>query len=84
MIKSRSIRWVKHRAYMGNMRNAYKTLVRKPNGRTSLERPWQRQEDNIRFHLRDTGWVDVDLIHLAQNSDKWQVCVNMVMNLQQS
>jgi len=29
-----------------------------------------------------TGWEDMDCIHLAQNMDKWQAVVNMVMNLQ--
>jgi hypothetical protein len=39
MIKSRRMRWVWHVAYMGEMRNAYKILVRKPEGRRPLRRP---------------------------------------------
>ena len=29
-----------------------------------------------------TGWEDMDFIHLAWDTDKWQAVVNMVMNLQ--
>jgi hypothetical protein len=31
--------------------------------------------------LRKMGWVDMDLIHLAQNREYWTVLVNMVINL---
>jgi hypothetical protein len=32
--------------------------------------------------LRETGWVGVDWIHLAQDKDRWRAVVNTVMNLQ--
>jgi hypothetical protein len=32
--------------------------------------------------LREIGWEFVDCINLAQNADKWQAFVNMVINLQ--
>jgi hypothetical protein len=31
--------------------------------------------------LRETGFGDVDQIHLAQDRDMWQAVVNMVVNL---
>jgi hypothetical protein len=31
--------------------------------------------------LRETGFGDVDRIHLAQDRDRWQALVNTVMNL---
>jgi hypothetical protein len=41
-----------HVAHMGELRNAYKILVRKPEGR-SLGRPRCRWKDNIRMYLRE-------------------------------
>jgi hypothetical protein len=41
--------------------------------------------DNIRMDLKETGWVDMDWIHLAQqDGSQWQDPVNTVMNLQVS
>jgi hypothetical protein len=39
MKKSRKIRWAGYVACMGEMRNAYRILVRKPEGKRSLGRP---------------------------------------------
>jgi len=39
--------WAGHVAYMQEMRNAYKILVKKHEGKSSLERPRHRWEDNI-------------------------------------
>jgi hypothetical protein len=38
---------------MGEMKNAYKILVGKPEGKTPLGRPRPRWEDNIRTDLRE-------------------------------
>jgi hypothetical protein len=38
MTKSKIMRWVVHVACVGKMRNGYKIVVRKPEGRRSLER----------------------------------------------
>jgi len=35
----------------------------------------------MRWDLRETGWGIVDWMHLAQDRDKWQTVVNMVMYL---
>jgi hypothetical protein len=37
--------------------------------------------DNIRMDIGETGWGRVDWIDLAQDTDKWRVLLNMVMNL---
>jgi hypothetical protein len=50
-------------------------------GRRPLGRPRCRWEDNIKMDLREIGFGDVDWIHLAQDRDRWQALVNMVMNL---
>jgi hypothetical protein len=31
--------------------------------------------------LNQTGWEDLDWIHLAQGSDRWPALVNKTMNL---
>jgi len=41
--------WAGHVACMGEMRSVHKVLVRKPEGKKSLTRPRNRQEDNIRM-----------------------------------
>jgi hypothetical protein len=42
VIKSRRTMWVMHVACMRKMRNAYKILVRKPEGKRPLGRPGHR------------------------------------------
>jgi hypothetical protein len=37
------------------MRNAYKILVRKPEGKRPFGRPRHKWEDNIRMDLREIG-----------------------------
>jgi hypothetical protein len=49
------MRWVRHISCMGEMRNAYKILVGKPDGKRSLGRPRHRWEDNIKMDLRKKG-----------------------------
>jgi len=68
-------------ACMGKMRNAYKILVRKCEGKRSFGRPRCSREDSIRLDLRGIGWKVVDWTHLAQNRDKWWALVNTVLNL---
>jgi hypothetical protein len=81
VIKSRKMRWVGHTACIGEMRNAYKILVGKPEWKRPLKRPGYRWEDNIKMDLRETGWEGVDWIHLAQDMDQWLAVANKVMNL---
>jgi hypothetical protein len=66
---------------MREKRNAYRLLVRKPEGKRPLGRPRRGWVDNIRMNLGEVGWVDVDWIGLAQDTDKWRTLVNSVMNL---
>jgi hypothetical protein len=81
MIKSRRIRWAGHVARIGEKRNAYKILVRKPEGKRPLGRPRRRWVDNIKMDLREIGWDDMDCIELAQDRDQWRALVNTAMNL---
>jgi hypothetical protein len=49
------------------VRNAYKILVGKREGKRPLRRLRNRWKNNIKMDLREIGWEGVDWIHLAQN-----------------
>jgi hypothetical protein len=75
------MRWVGNVARTGEMRNTYKILVGKPDGKRQLVRPRRRWEDNITVDLRSRGWEVVDGSHVAQDRNQWRAVVNTVMNL---
>jgi hypothetical protein len=52
------LRWAEHVAHVGEMRNAHKILVEKPEGKRQLGRPRRRRENNIRKHLREICGLD--------------------------
>jgi hypothetical protein len=64
----------------GEVRNAYKILTGKPEGKRRLGRPRRRWEDNIKMDLREIVFGSVDWIHLAQNRDRRWALVNTVVN----
>jgi hypothetical protein len=66
---------------MGEKRNAYRLLVRKPERKRPLGRPRRRWVDNIRMDLGEVGLSDVDWIGLAQVRNRWRALVNWVLNL---
>jgi len=47
--------WTGHVARMGEMRNAYKMLVGKPEGKRQFGSPRLRFKKNIRNYLREMG-----------------------------
>jgi hypothetical protein len=65
----------------GRDKNSCNILAVKPEGKGPLSGPSRRRKDNMRTHLRETGWEGVDLMHLVQDSDRWRVPVNTVMKL---
>jgi hypothetical protein len=81
LMKSRRMRWSGHVARMGEKRNAYRLLVRKPEGKRPIGRPRLRWVDNIRMDLGKRGWGDVDWTGLAQDRNRWRALVNSVLNL---
>jgi hypothetical protein len=58
VIKSIRMRWVGHVALMGERRSVCRVLVGKPEGKSPLERPICRWEDNIKMALKkwDVGY----------------------------
>jgi hypothetical protein len=66
---------------MGEKRNVYRLLVRKPEGKRPLGRPRCRWMDNIKMDLLEIGVSVVDWIGLAQDRYRWRGLVNAVMNL---
>jgi hypothetical protein len=59
------MRWAGHAARMGEKRNVYRLLVRKPEGKRPLGRPRRRWINNIKTDLLETGLNVVDCISLA-------------------
>jgi hypothetical protein len=55
--------------------------MRKPEERRAPGRPWRRWADNIKIDLRETGWDGMDWIDVAQDSVRWRVLMNTIMNL---
>jgi hypothetical protein len=76
------MRWEERVECMGEMRNAYKMLVGKLEGKRPLKRPRHRWEDNIKMDLSKIGLEGVVWIHLDQDRDWWRAVVDTVMNLQ--
>jgi hypothetical protein len=62
IIKSRRMRWAGHVTRMEEMRNVYKLLVGKPEGKRSLGRPRRRWTDNIKMKLLEIGVLWTGLV----------------------
>jgi len=82
VIKSRRMRWAGHVARMWERRGIYRILVGKPEGKRPLGSPRHRWEDNIMMDLQKMGCGGMDWMELAQDRDRWQAFVNVVMNFQ--
>jgi hypothetical protein len=54
-----------HAARIVERRNAYRILVKNPEGRRPLGRTRRRWVDNVRMDLRQVGWDGRDWIDLA-------------------
>jgi hypothetical protein len=77
LTQERRMRWAGHVALIGEMRNAYRILVGKPEGKRPLGRPKRMWVNNIRMDLRKIAWDGMDWMDLAQD----RALVNTVMNL---
>jgi hypothetical protein len=72
---------VRHVERIRKVRNAYISVVRKPEAKKPLGRSRRKWEDNIKMHRMHIGLEDVDWIYLAQDGDLWWALVNTVMNI---
>jgi transposase len=66
---------------MGAKKNAYRTLVGKPEGKRPLGRPRRRWVNKIKMGLREKGFDGIDWIYLAQDRNKWKALLNTIMKL---
>ena len=71
----------KHVACMGEKTGVCRVLVGKPEGRRPLGRPSCRWEDNMKMDLQEVWCGGMDWINLAQDRDRCQAVVNVVMKL---
>jgi hypothetical protein len=55
MIKSQVMRWTGHVVHMEEKTNAYRGMVKKPEGKISLGRPTSRMEDNTEINPTEIG-----------------------------
>jgi hypothetical protein len=69
-IKSNRMGRAGHVARMREMRNVYRIMVGKPEGKRPLGRPRRMWVENIVMDLREIGWDGVDWIELAQDRDQ--------------
>ena len=68
-------------ACMGGSRGACRLLVGRPEGKGLLRRPVHKWDENIKMDIQKIGWADMDWIDQAEDRDRWQVLVNVVVNL---
>jgi len=68
-------------ARMGEKINAYRDLVRWPEGRRPLGRPSCRWDDDIKMDLKAVACDGGEWIHMIQGKDKWWTVVKTVMKL---
>jgi hypothetical protein len=61
------------------MRNTYRILVGKPEGKRPLRRRRQRWEDKIRMDLKRSRCEGVEWMHLTQDPDqRWAVMITIM------
>jgi hypothetical protein len=60
-------------------KDVYRVLVGENEGKRPLGRSRRRWKDNIKMDLQEVGCGGRDWIELAQDRDRWQELVNVVM-----
>jgi hypothetical protein len=75
----KNLRWVGHVARMGDRYSAYRILVGTPERKRPRGRPRLVWMIILKLILKKDG--SIDYIGQAQDRDRWQTLVNVVMNL---
>jgi hypothetical protein len=65
MMKLRRMRWVRHLACLGELRNIYNSSVGRSEGREHLGNFSHTCVANIKVDFKEMGWKGVGWIHLA-------------------
>jgi hypothetical protein len=65
---------------MGEERGVHRVLLGKPEGRSPLESPRRRWENNIKMDLQEVGRGRGDWMELAQDRNGWRALVSAVKN----
>jgi hypothetical protein len=73
IIELNTMKWAGHLARIGEERNSYRLLIRKPEGKRPLARTESSWADNIKIDLLEIEWGGAAWIDLAQDRDKWRV-----------
>jgi hypothetical protein len=63
------------------LRDFYRVLVGRPEGKRPLGRPRRRWENTIKLHLREIGIDGLNWMRLTQDRVQWRAFLNTVMNL---
>jgi hypothetical protein len=64
------MKWAEYVVLKGAKRNAYRLLMRKPEGTRPVDRSRRRCVDNFKIDLIDIGWVGMDWTDLAQDREQ--------------
>jgi len=72
---------VEYVARVGERRVAFSVLVGMPWIKRPLGRPRRGWKDDIKMHLQEVGWEDMNWIDLVQGRDSWRALVTAVMNI---
>jgi hypothetical protein len=65
---------------LGEMKNACKVLVGRPERKKPIGRTGRRWKDNIKMDSREIGFGNVEWIHLTHDRDLWRDLGNTLMN----
>jgi hypothetical protein len=70
-----------HVSRIGEMRNYYKILVQKPEGKILFTRPKRKWKGIIEMGLKEIIVDCVESVRLAHNRSQWRPVVNIIINI---